>query len=95
MAIDIRKISNGVSSSRSVYQHKHFCIRALHLLLGHPLNTCLLLFAIYLQIMDVILYFKIRSRESLDTNKTINNHTTIDIFESLPIKKIMVGHIVS
>ena len=41
--------------------------------------------------MDVILYFKIRSRGIVFTNETqTNDH----IFGSLPVKKIMVGQIV-
>ncbi|UJR15844.1 hypothetical protein I4U23_002770 [Adineta vaga] len=102
---DIRKISNGPGPSRPVYQRGHFCVRTFHLLITHPIYSCFLLFIIYLQIMDVILYFKIRSRGPLDlslittdkTNSTFINQklssisNDIQIFSSLPIKKIMVG----
>ncbi|CAF1300334.1 unnamed protein product [Adineta steineri] len=105
MIADLRKISNGAGSARAVYQHGHFCVRAFHRLVTHPIYSCFLIFIIYLQIMDVILYFKIRSRKQLDLNISTINHTNLNfydqkssqisndihIFSSLPIKKIMVG----
>jgi hypothetical protein len=101
MVADIRKISNGTGSARSVYQHRHFCVRTFHLLIAYPVYSCFLLFLIYLQIMDIILYFKIRSRGPFDLNIfTINQKLSeisndIYIFNSLPIKKIMIGQTVS
>ena len=95
---DVRKLSNGVYPSRPVYQHGHFCVRAFHLILSYPGYSLFLCFLIYLQMMDLKLYFKIRSRESLDftTTKTSTNKTnSIHIFDPLPVKKIMVEPIVS
>ncbi|CAF1055572.1 unnamed protein product [Adineta ricciae] len=94
---DVRKLSNGVYPSRPVYQHGHFCVRAFHLILSYPGYSLLLCFLIYLQMMDLKLYFKIRSRESLDftTTKTSTNQTSsIHIFDPLPVKKIMVEPII-
>jgi hypothetical protein len=53
--------------------------------------------------MDGILYFKIRSRGSLDSDSKTSNHTSGNvlpadggyIFDSLPVKKILVGPTVS
>ncbi|CAF4278708.1 unnamed protein product [Rotaria sp. Silwood2] len=103
MAIDVRKLSNGSGSVRCVYQHGHFCVRVFHRLMSYPGYTLFLLFIIYLQIMDIILYFKICSRGSLDftlSNKILNQTNnqklthTIHIFDPLPIKKIMVQPII-
>ncbi|CAF1005223.1 unnamed protein product [Rotaria sordida] len=108
MVIDIRKISNGAGLARSAYQHERFYVRTFHLFIAYPIYSCFLLLIIYLQIMDIILYFKIRSRGSLDLNViTITNHTNLNkfhqkmtetsndnhIFNSLSIKKMMVGQI--
>ncbi|CAF1029913.1 unnamed protein product [Rotaria sp. Silwood1] len=104
MVVDIRKLSNGSGPARSVYQHGHFCVRVFHRLISYPGYTLFVLFIIYLQLMELILYFKIRSRGSLDftlsntiLNKTTNPTTlthTIHIFDPLPIKKIMVEPII-
>ncbi|CAF2921563.1 unnamed protein product [Rotaria sp. Silwood2] len=103
MAIDVRKLSNGSGSVRCVYQHGHFYVRIFHRLMSYPGYTLFLLFIIYLQIMDIILYFKICSRGSLDftlSNKILNQTNnqklthTIHIFDPLPIKKIMVQPII-
>ncbi|CAF0999343.1 unnamed protein product [Rotaria sordida] len=108
MVIDIRKISNGAGLARSAFQHERFYVRTFHLFIAYPIYSCFLLLIIYLQIMDIILYFKIRSRGSLDLNViTITNHTNLNkfhqkmtetsndnhIFNSLSIKKMMVGQI--
>jgi hypothetical protein len=96
MVADIRKISNGTGPARSVYQHRHFCVRTFHLLIAYPVYSCFLLFLIYLQIMDIILYFKIRSRGPIDLNIfTSQISNDIYLFNSLPIKKIMIGQTVS
>ncbi|CAF4344083.1 unnamed protein product, partial [Rotaria sordida] len=68
MVIDIRKISNGAGLARSAYQHERFYVRTFHLFIAYPIYSYFLLLIIYLQIMDIILYFKIRSRGSLDLN---------------------------
>ncbi len=99
MVVDMR----GSGSSRSIYQHGHFYVRTFRFFIAYPIHSCLLLFIIYLQIMDIILYFKIRSRGSLNSNMKISNHTNLNllssddghIFDSLPVKKIMVGQTVS
>ena len=76
---------------RFTCQYEHFRIRLIHRLISYPIHSCFFLFLIYLQVMDVILYFKIRSRGIVFTNETqTNDH----IFGSLPVKKIMVGQIV-
>ncbi|CAF0793199.1 unnamed protein product [Rotaria sp. Silwood1] len=107
MVIDIRRLSNGTGPVRSVYQHGHFCVRAFHLFLTYPIYSCFLLVIIYLEIMDTILYFQIRSRGPLDLNTATINHTNFDkfhqtitealndthMFNALSIKKIMVGPI--
>ncbi|CAF3069259.1 unnamed protein product [Rotaria socialis] len=93
MAVDIRKINNGASSTRSVYQHRHLCIRTFHLLRAYPAYSCLLLFVVYLQIMDMILYCKIRSRGPLHANAQTTSDTNLKLFASLPVKRIMVGQI--
>ncbi|CAF2809568.1 unnamed protein product [Rotaria sp. Silwood2] len=107
MAIDIRKISNGARPVRSVYQHGHYCVRAFRSFMIYPIYSYFLIFIIYLQIMDLILYFKIRSRGPFYLSITTINHTNLDefhqkmtetsynnhIFDSLSIKKIMVGPI--
>jgi hypothetical protein len=90
MLVDIRKLSNGSG---------HFCVRTFRLLISYPMYSCFLVLIIYLQIMDIILYCKIRTRGLFDissinhTNVINQNH--IHIFNSLPIKKIMVGQTVS
>ncbi|CAF1559240.1 unnamed protein product [Adineta ricciae] len=99
--MDIRKLSNGPCPSRPVHQHAHFCVRTFHLLLTHPVYSLFFLLIIYLQLMDLILYVKIRSRGPLDFDATTANKThsdfinqnsnSIQIFSSLPVKKIMVG----
>ncbi|UJR30754.1 hypothetical protein I4U23_018274 [Adineta vaga] len=97
LIVDVRKLSNGACPSRPVYQHGHFCVRAFHLLLSYPGYTLFLCFLIYLQIMDLKLYFKIRSRESLDFSNTkalTNQTSSIHIFDPLPVKKIMVEPII-
>ncbi len=105
----MRKLNNGPRIARPIYQHGHFCVRTFHLLITHPIYLCFLIFIIYIQIMDVMLYFKIRSRGLIDSDITKKNHTNsnlfnqkmsqtlngIPIFGSLPIKKIMIGPIVS
>ncbi len=77
--------------------------------MAYPIQTCFALFIIYLQIMDGILYFKIRTRGPLDSGILARNQTNSDlltpktsqifhsgyVFDSLPVKKIMVGQIVS
>jgi hypothetical protein len=78
------KLSNGSG---------HIFVRIFHLFISYPMHSCFAIFIIYLQIMDIILYFKIRTRGLLDMNIPTMNHT--DIFNSLPIKKIMVGQSVS
>jgi hypothetical protein len=100
MVVDVRKLSNGAGPARPVYQHGHFCVRAFHRLLSYPGYSLFIFFIIYLQIMDVILYYKIRSRGPLDFIPLPSNNTqkvshTIHIFDPLPIKKIMVESIVS
>ena len=111
MIVDVRKLSNGAGASRPVYQHVHFCVRAFHLLIFHPGYSLFIFFVVYLQMMDVILYFKIRSRPPLDYNSLTAaiNQTTLQsvtehmrrrssethIFDPLPIKKIMVASVVS
>ncbi|CAF3733899.1 unnamed protein product [Rotaria sordida] len=102
MVIDIRKISNGAGLARPAFQHGHFYVRTFHLFIAYSIYSYFLLLIIYLQIMDIILYFKIRSRGSLDLNViTITNHTNLNkfhqkttetsndnhIFNSLSIKK--------
>ena len=108
MVVDVRKLSNGAGPARPVYQHAHFCVRAFHRLLAYPGYSLFLFFIIYLQMMDIILYFHIRSRPPLEFTAT-NNQTAIylltekpsstkkDIllFDPLPIKKIMVESVVS
>ncbi|CAF0867283.1 unnamed protein product [Rotaria sordida] len=99
MVVDVRKLNNGIGPARPVYQHGHFCVRAFHRLISYPSYTLFLLFIIYLLIMDIILYFKIRSRKLLDFNlsDTILNQKiihTIDIFDLLSIKKIMIEPII-
>ncbi|CAF3069241.1 unnamed protein product [Rotaria socialis] len=79
-------------STRSAYQRRHFCMRTVHLLVAHPIYSCLLLFIMYLQIMDIILYFKIRSRGPLHSNTMIDNDTKLFKFISLSVKDIIVGH---
>jgi hypothetical protein len=104
MVVDVRKLSNGAGPARPVYQHGHFCVRAFHLLLSYPGYSLFAFFIIYLQIMEVILYYKICSRGPLDftSSTTISNETntpkishTMHIFDPLPVKKIMVEPIVS
>jgi hypothetical protein len=101
MVVDVRKLSNGVGSTRSVYQHGHFCVRTFHLITSYPVYSIFLFFILYLQLMDVILYFKICSRGLINISSLIpiKNHTdtdqTIHIFDPLPIKKIMVEPIVN
>ncbi len=109
MVVDMRKLGNGPGSARPVYQHGHFCVRTFHLLLAHPLYSCFLLFIIYLQLMDVILFYKIRARGPLDADIVSRNQTNSDlfhqklsqtsndahIFRSLPVKKIMIGQTVN
>jgi hypothetical protein len=104
MIVDVRKLSNGAGPARSVYQHGHFCVRAFHLLTSYPGYSLFAFFIIYLQIMEIILYFKISSRGPLDftsstsvlnqTNTPQESHT-VHIFDPLPVKKIMVEPIVS
>lgn len=111
MIVDVRKLSNGAGASRPVYQHVHFCVRAFHLLILHPGYSVFIFFVVYLQMMDILLYFKIRSRAPLDFNdlttainqstlQSITEHTRgispeSHIFDPLPIKKIMVASVVS
>ena len=111
MIVDVRKLSNGAGATRPVYQHVHFCVRAFHLLILHPGYSLFLFFIVYLQTMDVLLYFKIRSRTPLDYNSltaTINQTTLqtiiehvrlksseVHIFDPLPVKKIMLAPVVS
>ncbi len=100
MVVDVRKLSNGAGPARSVYQHGHFCVRTFHLLLSYPGYSLFIFFIIYLQIMDFILYYKIRSRGPLDfltsnSNNTLKTSHIVYIFDPLPIKKIMVEPIVS
>jgi hypothetical protein len=99
MVVDVRKLSNGAGPARPVYQHGHFCVRTFHRLLSYPGYSLFIFFIIYLQIMDVILYYKIRSRGPLDftplpSNNTLKTSHTIHIFDPLAIKKIMVESIV-
>jgi hypothetical protein len=99
MIVDVRKLSNGAGLARPVYQHGHFCVRAFHFLLSHPGYSLFVFFILYLQIMDVRLYFKIRSRGSLEfislnQTNTFKTSQTIHTFNPLPIKKIMVEPIV-
>lgn len=86
------KISDRI---RSIYQYGYFAVRLVHRLLTYPIHSCFVLFIIYLQIMDVILYFQIRSRGPLLSITTISNQTISHLFDSLPVKKIMVGQTVS
>ena len=101
MVVDVRKLSNGAGPARPVYQHGHFCVRAFHRLLSYPGYSLFILFLIYLQTMDFILYHKIRSRGPLDyssldgNNNTISTSDSIHIFDPLSIKKIMVEPLVS
>ena len=107
MTVDVRKLSNGAGPARPVYQHGHFCVRAFHLLISYPGYSLFLFFIIYLQIMDTILYYKIHSRGMLDfsSTTTVLNYTdnekisstakSINIFDPLPVKKIMIESIVN
>ena len=100
MVVDVRKLSNGAGPARPVYQHGHFCVRTFHRLLSYPGYSLLICFVIYLQIMDIILYYKIRSRGPLDFPPSPSNNTqpsshAVHIFEPLAIKKIMIESIVS
>jgi hypothetical protein len=100
MVVDVRKLSNGAGLARSVYQHGHFCVRTFHLLISHPGYSLFILLIIYLQIMDFILYHKIRSRGPLDFSSfnqtnTVKVSQTINIFDTLSIKKLMMEPIVS
>lgn len=96
----MRKLSDGV---RSIYHYGHFSIRLFHRLMTYPIHSCFVSFLIYLQIMDIILYFQIRSRRSLQSMIVTPNQTdtelfdekTRHIFDSLPVKKIMIGQTVS
>ena len=92
MVVDVRKLSNGAGPARPVYQHGHFCVRAFHRLLSYPIYSLFIFFLIYLQIMDIILYYKIRSRGPLDFSALPSNNTqkpshTVHIFEPLQSKK--------
>jgi hypothetical protein len=109
MVVDVRKLSNGAGPARSVYQHAHFCVRTFHRVLAYPGSSLLIFFIIYLQIMDIVLYFRIRSRGPLTSHSwssTTNQSNSlgdissqslesVHIFEPLPVKKIMVESIVS
>jgi hypothetical protein len=100
MVVDARKLSNGAGPARPVYQHGHFCVRAFHFLVSHPGYSLFVLFIIYLQTMDIILYSKIRSRGSLDFSTSNQTNTlqvspTIYIFDPLTVKKMMVEPMVS
>ncbi len=100
MVVDVRKLSNGAGLARSVYQHGHFCVRTFHLLISYPCYSLFIFFIIYLQIMDFILYHKIRARGPLDLSSLNQTNTpkvsqTIHIFDTLSIKKLMVEPIVS
>jgi hypothetical protein len=108
MVVDIRKLSNGAGPARPVYQHAHFCVRAFHRLLAYPSYSLFLFFILYLQIMDIVLYFRIRSRPPLEfaiTNQTAIHMPTekpsstpnkdFHFFDPLPIKKIMLESVVS
>ena len=104
MMVDIRKLSSGACPSRPVYQHGHFCVRAFHLLISYPGYSLFIFFLVYLQIMEIRLYFKIRSRGPVDftsSNIILNQTNTIQvihamyIFDPLPVKKMMVEPIVS
>jgi hypothetical protein len=100
MVVDIRKLSNGAGPARPVYQHGHFCVRAFHLLLSYPGYSLFVFFILYLLAMDFTLYYKIRSRGPLDfsslnkTNTEKVNHA-VYIFDTLPMKKIMLEPVVS
>ncbi|CAF0963574.1 unnamed protein product [Adineta steineri] len=103
MIVDVRKLSSGACPARPVYHHGHFCVRTFHRLLSYPGYSLFIFFIIYLQMMDLRLYFKIQSRGTLDysTSNTILNQTnpspishTIHIFDPLPIKKMMVEPII-
>jgi hypothetical protein len=98
LIVDVRKFSNAACPARPVYQHGHFCVRAFHLLLAYPGYSLLLCFIIYIQMMELRLYFNIRARGSFDfssTTATDNQSVAIHIFDPLPVKKIMVEPIVS
>lgn len=101
MAFDVRKPNNSLAPTRSVYYNVHFCVRAFHRIISYPGYSLFILFIMYLQIMEIILYFKIRSRGLFDysSSNTILNQTDnpqiTPIFGSLPIKKIMIEPIVS
>ncbi|CAF1511402.1 unnamed protein product [Rotaria magnacalcarata] len=99
MVVDVRKLSIGPGPARPVHQHGHFCVRAFHCLVSYPGYSLFILFLLYLQIMDIILYFKIRTRDSLDFSSSNQTNTqsvihSVCIFNPLPIKKIMVEPIV-
>ncbi len=104
MMVDVRKLSHGAFPARPVYQHAHFCVRAFHLLISYPGYSLFIFFLIYIQIMDIRLYFKIRSRGSTDftsSNTRLNQTNTLEvthtihIFDPLPIKKMMIEPMVS
>ncbi|CAF3210291.1 unnamed protein product [Rotaria socialis] len=99
MVVDVRKLSIGSGPARPAHQHGHFCVRAFHRLISYPSYSLFILFLIYLQIMDIILYFKIRTRDPLDFNSSNQTNTqsaihSVYIFNPLPIKKIMVEPII-
>lgn len=76
-----------LSLTRSVHQHGHFFVRSFHRILTYPGYTLFMFLLIYLLIMDIQLYKRIRSRNSIDFNQT---NDAINIFDPLPIKKTMV-----
>jgi len=83
MIVDLRKLH----LTRSVQQHGHFFLRLCRRFLAYPGYTLFMFLLIYLLIMDIRLYNRIRSRNSITFN---SNNNAVDIFEPLPIKKAMV-----
>ena len=109
MAGDIRQFGISASSVRSAGYYGSWPIRIYHLFIAYPSYSVLTSLLVYVLAMDTILFFKIRSRGPMETIAAMSNGTNsdpfqgthgeptteIDIFASLPVKKIMVGPTVS